>query len=340
MTISSTPKYLHHRPSIERKKMKRLSWMVTSLVIVSLGIVTGTQSAGAAAAKPQTATIILNWFAQAEQGGYWDAMGSQPAKSSGITIVVKQGGPGIQTLPQVAAGAFQFGVGNADEVLQARANGLPIVAIAAGFDTNLQCMMYHSDQKIKSFSDVSGHQVARVPSPYFDYIKAHFKLTGIKDVNFTGSMADFKLNDNLVQQCFVTSEPYVAKLAGVDIGYLSVAKDGGYNPYGNLLFTTEAMIKKNPILVRAVASAVVNGWSNLIVNDSVAKAAAIAANKDVDPAAFDYAVKAISDGGFLGSKPGAMTLHRWKVLRDQLVSIKAIPAGLDYTKAFTNRFNG
>lgn len=314
----------------------KLSWMAAILAVVSVGLTAG--CANAASAKPQSATIIMNWFAQAEQGGYWDAMGNQYAKSSNISIVVKQGGPGIQTLPQVAAGQFEFGVGNADEVLLARKNGLPIVAIAAGFDTNLQCMMYHSGQKIKTFADVSGHQVARVPSPYFDYLKLHFKLTGIKDVNFTGSMADFKLNNALVQQCFVTSEPYVAKQAGIDIGYLSVAKDGGYNPYGNLLFTTEALIKKNPALVRAVTAAVVKGWKDLLVNPSVAKAAAIKANKDIDPAAFDYAVQSIKTGGFLGAKPGVMTSARWRVLRDQLASIKVVPANFNYAKAFTNSF--
>lgn len=316
----------------------KLSWMAASLALVSLGLTAGISSASAAKPKPQRATIVMNWFAQAEQGGYWDAMGKQYAKASNVTIVVKQGGPGIQTLPQVAAGQFAFGVGNADEVLLARKNGLPIVAIAAGFNTNLQCMMFHADQNIKTFADVSGHQVARVPSPYFDYLKLHFKLTEIQDVNFTGSMASFKLNNDLVQQCFVTAEPYAASQAGIDIGYLSVAKDGGYNPYGNLLFTTEALIKKNPALVRAVTAAVVKGWKNLLVHPSVAKAAAMKANKDIDPAAFDYAVEAIKTGGFLGVKPGVMTSTRWKVLRDQLASIKLVPSNFNYMKAFTNAF--
>ncbi len=324
-----------------KTKRSLVAGSLASLAIASLGLTVGSTSAsGATTAKPkaQSATIVMNWFAQAEQGGYWDAMGKQYAKSKNIKLIVKQGGPGIQTLPQVAAGQFAFGVGNADEVIVARKNGLPIVAIAAGFDTNLQCMMFHAGQPIKSFADLSGHQVARVPSPYFDYLKSHFKLANIKDVNFTGSMADFKLNNDLVQQCFVTSEPFVAKQQGINIGVLSVAKDGGYNPYGNLLFTTEAMIKKNPALVRAVTAAVVQGWKDLLVNPSVAKAAAMKANKDIDPAAFDYAAATIKAGGYLGTTPGAMTALRWKALRDQLASIGAVPANFNYTKAFTTQF--
>jgi NitT/TauT family transport system substrate-binding protein len=288
--------------------------------------------------QAQTVTILQNWFAQAEQAGYWDASSKQYAKAQGITINAQQGGPGVQTIPQVAAGKSEFGVANADEILVARKSGLPIVAIAAGFDTNLQCMMSHKDANITNFAGLNGHQVAAVPSPYFDFLKAHFKLTSIKQVNFNGSMATFKLNKNLVQQCFVTSEPFVAQQQSIAINYLSVAKDGGYNPYGNLLFTTEKVIKDNPELVRAVVSAVVQGWTDFLADPSVAKAAVIAANKDVDPAGFDYAATAIKDGNYLGSPIGGMTDARWKTLRDQLVSVGDLPANFDYTPAFTTQF--
>lgn len=322
-------------------KLSPTTGVLAALVVASLGLsgCSGSDNNAARAAnEPQSATILTNWFAQAEQGGYWEAMGKQYAKDKKITLTVKQGGPGIQTLPQVAAGKFAFGVANADEILVARKNGLPVVAVAAGFDTNLQCMMFHADQPIKTFADINGHQVSRVPSPYFDYLKSHFKLTDIKDINFTGSLADFKRNDNLVQQCFVSSEPFFAKKEGIDIGYLSVAKDGGYNPYGNLLFTTDATIKKNPALVTAVVGSVVQGWTDFLADPSAAKTAAIAANKDVDPDAFDYAAGTIKTGNYVGSPAGGMTDERWKELRDQLAEIKQVPADFDYTKAFSTEF--
>lgn len=323
----------------------RLFPVVATLAIASIGLTAcsgsspaATTSGQSATNQPQTATILTNWFAQAEQGGYWDAMDKQYAKDKKITLVVKQGGPGIQTIPQVAAGQADFGIAQADEVLVARKNGLPIVAVAAGFDTNLQCMMFHQGQGIQTFADLNGHQVSRVPSPYFDYLKAHFKLTNIKDINYTGSMADFKRNTDLVQQCFITSEPFFAKKEGINIGLLSVAKDGGYNPYNNLLFTNEALIKKNPALVSAVVASSVQGWKNLLVDPSAAKAAVLKANKDADPAAFDYAAQIIKAGGYLGSPIGGMTDERWKTLRDQLASISQVPASFDYTKAFTTEF--
>lgn len=294
---------------------------------------------GSSGGNGKSATILMNWFAQAEQGGYWAAQADNLGAADGVKITVQQGGPGIQTIPQVAAGKAQFGVGNADEVMEAVSNGLPIVAIAAGFDTNLQCMMYHQSSGIHSFADLNGKMVARVPSPYWDYLKKAFNLNKVQEINYTGSMADFAHNQQLVQQCFVTSEPYVAqqqKITG--LGYLSVAKDGGYNPYGNLLFTSLNLVKSNPGLVRAVVHAVVQGWSDFLTNPAPVKALVDKTNPNADPGAFDYAHNVILKGGYLGNPIGAMTDARWLELRNQMAQAGLVPANFDYTKVYTTQF--
>ncbi|MFI0366554.1 ABC transporter substrate-binding protein [Actinomadura sp. 1N219] len=295
------------------------------------------QAAGGAGTKDPV--ILTNWFAQAEQGGYWQAAAEQPAKSDGVTINVKQGGPSIQTIPQVTSGQATFGVGNADEVLVARKNGLPIVAVAAGFDTNLQCMMFHKPAGIRTFKDLNGHMVARTPSPYWDFLKHQYGLSKVKEINNTGSLADYKRQQGFVQQCFVTSEPYTARKEGVkDFAMLSVAKDGGYNPYGNLLFTTERVINENPELVKQVVAAVVQGWKNFNSDPSKAKALVQKTNPDSVPDAFDFAAKTIREGGYLGGKPGSMTDERWKTLRDQLGAAGVVPKDFDYGKAFSTKY--
>lgn len=316
--------------------MKGTTMKRAGVAVVLLLAATGCagQAAGAGAKSP---TILTNWFAQAEQGGYWQAGARQYAK--GITLNVKQGGPGIQTIPQVTAGKATFGVGNADELLVARKNGLPIVAVAAGLDTNLQCMLFHRSSGIKSFKDLNGHMVARVPSPYWDYLKKHYGLSSVKEINNTGSLADFKRQPGFVQQCFESSEPYTAGKEGIkDFGTLSVAKDGGYNPYGNLLFTTEQVIKQNPDMVREVVAAVVRGWKDFAADPATAKAFILKTNPDVDPGAYDFGARTIAKGGYLGPNPGSMTDARWKTLAAQLTAIGELKPGFDYKKAFTTKY--
>ncbi|WP_026556145.1 ABC transporter substrate-binding protein [Arthrobacter sp. 35W] len=321
-------------------KLKHLATAVASAAVIALGATAcGSAAAtGPSAANPQTATILMNWFAQAEQGGYWDAMQNQTVKDSGVTLKVQQGGPGIQTIAQVAAGQSDFGIANADDVMVARKNGLPIVAVAAAYDTNLQCIMSHKAIGATSFEALNGHQISRVPSPYFDYLKSHFKLDNIEEINYTGSLADFKRNDNLALQCYVTSDVYNAEKEGIDINVLNIAKDGGYNPYGLLLFTTDKLVKEKPELVKSVVKASVAGWKSFQADPTAAKTAVMAANKDADSATFDAAVKTIKDGNYLGASIGSMTEERWNTLRDQLASIGQVPAGFDAKTAYTNDF--
>ncbi|MBO2455749.1 ABC transporter substrate-binding protein [Actinomadura barringtoniae] len=321
--------------------MKRLGRTFTGVIaLAALGTAaTGCAGQAASGAAAKNPVILTNWFAQAEQGGYWQAAADQTAKGEGVTLNVKQGGPGIQTIPQVTAGQATFGVGNADEVLVARKNGLPIVAVAAGFDTNLQCMMFHKPSGISSFKDLNGRTVARIPSPYWDYLKHGFGLNKVKEINNTGSLADFKRNKDLVQQCYVTAEPYTAQKEGIkDLALLNVAKDGGYNPYGNLLFTTEQVIKQNPDLVRKVVAASIRGWKDFNTDPAAAKKTVLSTNPDTVPDAFDFAAATIKKGGYLGADPGSMTDQRWRTLRDQLGSAGVVPKDFDYQKAFTTKY--
>lgn len=83
-------------------------------------------------AKP--VRILTNWFAQPDQAGYWQAQQDKLGRSAGVAITVLQGGPKIQTIPQVASGQAEFGIGNADDVLLARLRGTPVKAVSAHLD--------------------------------------------------------------------------------------------------------------------------------------------------------------------------------------------------------------
>lgn len=285
-------------------------------------------------------TLLMNWFPQAEHGGYFDAMATGKDKKNGVEFKILSGGPQILTVPQVAAGKADFGVAQADQILQARAQGLPIVEVFAAFQTNPQCLMFHADQPVKDFKALNGRTVAISPdarTSYWAWMVPHFGLTSAKTVTNPGTLSLFKRDDKLVQQCFITSEPFYAKQAKIDIGTLMIA-DSGYNPYANGLFTTEKMIRENPDLVRSVVTAAHEGWIDLLNDPTAAKQAVIAANKDQDPAQFDYSVKTMKDRGLIGDNPGMMTAERWTELRDQLVTAKALKSSVDASKAFTSEF--
>jgi NitT/TauT family transport system substrate-binding protein len=320
--------------------LRRTLVMLAVLAVLPLGVAAcgGDDDDDGGGGGPEEATLVMNWFAQAEQGGYWEAEAANTGKAEGVSIKVQQGGPQIQTIPQVAAGKADFGVAQADELMLARAEGVPVVEVFGGMDKYLQCMMYHPSSGIKDFGDISGHQVAVAPSGgFWPWIKGHYKLEDVQEINFTGALAEFKRNDNLVQQCFITSEPYFADQEKIDHAELLVA-EAGYNPYSQGLFTSERMIQENPDLVRKVVAAVQKGWEKFLQNPSAARALVLKTNKDMEKGPFDYAWKTIKNGDYLGTPIGAMTAERWQTVHDQLEEAGVLEKDVDPNEVWTDEF--
>lgn len=298
----------------------------------------GNGSGGDASAETQKVDVLMNWFAQAEQGGYWQADAAGLGKDQGVDLNVRQGGPQIQTIPQVASGESMFGIGQADELLLARSEGVPVVEVFGGMDKYLQCMMFHADQDINDWPDLEGHQVAVAPSGgFWPFIKGKYDLDDVQEVNFTGDMATFARNKELVQQCFITSEPYVADQEGIDIEAKLIA-DAGYNPYGQGLFTTERVIQEDPELVRAVVAAVQQGWEDYLKDPTKGNELILETNKDMEQAKLDFAHKEIKTGDYFADPIGSMEAERWETIADQLRDAGVLTKDVDPSEVWTDEF--
>ncbi|GAB2550439.1 ABC transporter substrate-binding protein [Leucobacter ruminantium] len=291
------------------------------------------------AAEKQSATMLMNYFAQAEQGGYWDTAVHQYAEDAGVTIDVEQGGPGIATVPQVASGSYDFGVAQADDIVIARASGMPVVALMAPIDKTLFVLMTHKDSGVTDFDQLGGHQVAvRQGAPYWDYIKAKYELDDVSQIAFHGSMSEFKAQPDLAQQGYATSDVYLAAQNDIDINVLSVADQAGYNPYSQVLFTSEDFIEKNPELVAEVVNASIEGWQHFLDDPADAKEKVLATNTDTDPEVFDASVEELHADGWFTDPIGSMTADRWEELRDQLALIEAVPEDFDISTTWTDEY--
>ncbi len=324
---------------------RTLATLVALLAAVTLAACGGSDDEGASTSASATTgvetekvSLLMNWFAQAEQGGYWQAQAAQTGAADGLEIEVRQGGPQIQTIPQVAAGEADFGIAQADELMLARAQGVPVVEVFGGMDKYLQCLMFHPDAGISDYADISGHQVAVAPSGgFWPWIKGEYDVTDVKEINFTGSLAEFKRNHDLVQQCFITSEPYFAEQEGIDHETLMVA-DAGYNPYSQGLFTSEQMIKEHPETVRKVVAAVQEGWRQFIEDPTKARELVMEVNPDAEQEPFDFAWQTLKDGGYLGDPIGGMTAERWEELHTQLTDAGVLTKEVDPSTVWTDEF--
>jgi NitT/TauT family transport system substrate-binding protein len=299
------------------------------------GLLALTHVSSALAQEQKPVRLLMNWFAQADQSGYWQAQIDDAGQNYGLKLTTTQGGPKIQTIPQVAAGQAEFGVGNADDILLARLRGAPVRAVFASLNYVPYTLVYHPSAEIKTITDLKQKTFAvNIGFAYWEWLKKKYGLQGVKEIPVSGDLGLFRADPNMVQQGYSIFLPGRITAAGISNAQFKVA-DLGYRPY-DILFTTDEMIQKNPELVRNTIAAVKASWSNFINDPAKSKPLILSLNNLVTPEVHDTAVKEMIADLLPRdhSKIGCMTDERWEEIGQQLKDVNFLPPEFDVKKAY------
>jgi NitT/TauT family transport system substrate-binding protein len=292
--------------------------------------------------KIDKVTLLLNWYPEAEHGGYYAALVRGYYREAGLDVTILAGVPNTPVIQEVATAQVTFGVDNADKLLLARAQKAPVTAVMAPLQTSPRCLIVHKKAGIKDFEDLHDMTIAVTTGAAFaDYLRVRMPLKNVKFVPYTNLEA-FLSDDNYAQQGYVFSEPYVARQKGGDPQILMLA-DLGFNPYTSLLLANEAEIRRRPDLVRRMVAASVRGWQDYLDNPQPTNEYIHEKNPAMDMGTLAYGAKTIAplvltdesrSGGL-----GTMTLARWQTLTEQLVEAKQLsPGKVDPKNVFTDEF--
>jgi NitT/TauT family transport system substrate-binding protein len=298
-------------------------------------LIGATHGHAAPAAEPARVRILLNWFAQPDQAGYWQAQQDKLGRDAGIAITVQQGGPRIQTIPQVASGQAEFGIANADDLLLARARGVPVRAVLAHLDYVPYTLVYHRNAAVKSIRDLRDRTFAvNLGSAYWEWVRHRYQLDGARSIPVSGDLGLFRNDPAMVQQGYSLYLPARMAQAGVAVQQITLASLG-YRAYG-VLFTTDEMIRTRPALVRATVAAVRQGWRNYAANPGALRPLLTGLNQQISPALYDSASRELIDTQLVRdpARFGCMREARWRELAAQLGAIRFLPAGFDAGSAF------
>jgi NitT/TauT family transport system substrate-binding protein len=308
--------------------LRRMS-LITGTALVAL------LTTPALAQEQKPVRLLMNWFAQADQSGFWQAQIDDAGKDKGLKITTTQGGPKIQTIPQVAAGQAEFGVSNADDILLARLRGAPVRAVFVSMDYVPYTLVYHPSPDIKSITDLKQKTFAvSLGFAYWEWLKKQYGLQGAKEIPVSGDLGLFRNDLNMVQQGYSLYLPGRMSAAGIANAQFKVA-DLGYRPYA-VLFTTDDLIAKNPDLVRNTVAAVKASWANFMKDPTKALAAEQALNNQIAPDIADLAAKDLI-AELLPHDPakiGCMIDARWDEITRQLQDVKFLPPEFDVKKAY------
>ena len=300
-------------------------------------------AAGDEAAKLVKVTLGLNWYPEAEHGGFYAALVNGYYRDAGLEVEIVAGGPSVPVLQQVAGGTLDFGVYNADGLLLARAEEAPVVALMAPLQTSPRCIMVHEQSGIKDFAELKDMTIAMGNSqPFYRYLRKKVPLEGVTIVPYQGSVAQFLNDPNFAQQGYVFSEPFVARQQGGDPRTLLVA-DLGFNPYTSVLFTSEDYLAAHAETADKLVKASVRGWEAYLADPQATNERIHELNPEMSLEALAFGVEALRplvlDREAKREGLGAMSLERWRTLAEQLEELELIkPGAVDPQSAFTTRF--
>src|SRR5689334_10156148 len=293
-------------------------------------------------------TLGTDWKAEAEHGGYYQAIATGIYAKYGIEVSLRQGGPQVNHAQLLAAGRLDFDeTPNSFIPLNFVKESIPMVAVAAMFQKDPMVLIAHAGVGNDSLASLKGKPImigadTRVGVWLFLKSKFGFSDDQIRPYNF--NIAPFMADKNAVQQGYVTSEPFLIEKAGGKPQVFLVANEG-YASYASVIQTSRKMVEQKPDLVQRFVNASIEGWYSYLYGDpSPANALIKKDNPEETDELLAYAVKKIKEYGVVDSGDsmklgiGAMTEERWKAFHDVMSKQGLYPGDLDHKKAYTLQF--
>lgn len=217
-------------------------------------------------------SLRLRWLTQSQFAGlYWAKEKGLFAKE-GLDVTINPGGPGINFMQIVGSGAEHFGICSAPQIIESRAKGVPVVALAVIFQGNPIIFFSKKDSGIESPSDWSGKSVAVFYGFAQEYVykalvaKAGIDPKAVKEYPAKFDMTPFYRDEVDVWSGYVINQPNTAEEQGFSINRI-FPDDYSVQMAGDTLFTTEKLIRDNPDLVRRMVRAVLSGWHESLKNE-------------------------------------------------------------------------
>jgi NitT/TauT family transport system substrate-binding protein len=290
-----------------------------------------------------------NWVAEAEHGGFFQALADGTYKKYGLDVTIVPGGPNDNNRMLLIAGKLDFFMAaNTLMSFDAAANDVPVVTIAAIFQKDPQVFLTHPESKVAKLEELKPLTLfvsKEGISSYFQWLKSEYGFSEEKVKPYTFNSQPFLANRLSAMQGYVTSEPFaIEKAAKFKPGIILLA-DYGFNTYSTLIETRREFVDKKPDLVQRFVDASIVGWYNYLYGDNAPANAMI---KKLNPEMTDdllaYSVAKMKEYGIVDSGDalrdgiGAMSDARVGSFFDKMVRAGVVRRDIDFRKSYTLRF--
>ena len=282
-------------------------------------------------------TLLMDWFPQGNQSGYWQAEFDNRYHTD-VTIKVKAGGPKVNTTQMVASGQVEFGLNASDSVMMANSKGAGLKGIFVSLNHVPYTLVFHPNQGIKTVNDLEGRPFAvKMGVTYWKWVKFKYGVSA-KEFPLTGDLGLFARTPTQFQQGYSLFLP--ARLAAKGVATEQITLESlGYRPY-SVLFTTDKMIKEKPELVQAVVDRLSISFHKSLVDPKPTRDYILSKSKKVNAEIHNNALE-LMKADFLPkdwSKIGCQDPNRWVELSNQLKDINMLPADFNPHDSYDTSF--
>jgi NitT/TauT family transport system substrate-binding protein len=308
--------------------------------------------AGTLAATAQTLDKVsfgTNWVAQAEHGGFYQAMIDGTYRKHGLNVTIVPGGPQVNNRILLPVGKLDFFMSaNTLQGFDAVEQNIPTLAVAAMFQKEPQVLMAHPGEGIEKFEDLKKLTLfisKEGLASYFQWLKADFGFSETQVKPYTSNPQPFLADKKSAMQGYVTSEPFaIEKAAGFKPKVFLIA-DQGFNSYSTLIETRRDLVEKKPDLVQRFVDASIIGWYNYVYGDNKSANALIKHhNPEMTDELLAYSLAKMKEYGIVDSGEtatlgiGAMTDARMKNFYDKMVRAGVVKPSVALDKSYTLQF--
>ncbi len=294
-------------------------------------------------------TFGTNWVAQAEHGGYYQAVADGTYAACGIDVTILPGGPQVNNRALMLAGQVDFHMdGSSLDTVSAAAEGLPIIAVAASFQKDPQVIITHPGAAT-SFADLTKLDKILISDggvlTFWAWMMQAYGFKPEQREVYTYNAAPLIANLTWGMQGYLTSEPFfVEKEAGFKPDVYLIA-DAGYNAYSTIISTMADTIANKPEVVQCFVDGSAKGWANFLYGDNAAAIALIKKdNAEMSDEAIAYSIASMKENGIVDSGDaktlgiGAMTDEHMAEFYAAMVKAGVVADGIDYKKGYTLQF--
>jgi NitT/TauT family transport system substrate-binding protein len=326
--------------------MKRKAWAAGLLMVL-----TGWSMSSAVAQPPlREVTFGTNWLAQAEHGGYYQALADGTYEKYGLKVTIVPGGPRADNRMLMSVGKLDFYMGGSlIQAFSAVEKNIPTVVVAAHFQKEPQALMSHPSQGLDTFESLkTSNDIFLSKSgaaTFFQWMKAEFGFKDEQVKPYGFSPAPFIANKLSVQQGYVTSDPLVIEKAAGFKPNVFLLADQGFSTYSTTIETRREVVEKDADLVQRFVDASTIGWYNYLYgNNRSANALIKRDNPEMTDELLAYSVAKMKEYGIVDSgdaqKLGIGTISdaRVKDFFGKMVKAGLFKADLDYRQAYTLQF--